>query len=147
MGKYIQHFCIEIRYHKCSVFTFFQILWKSSRCNILVSFPSHLKKLSSILRFLLEKLNCGFFHSFHSRKNTTKQLSSQNFSVENNYSLTINRSSWRKSSFSSFFTKNWMLLLKTFLDKNAVTYYNNGVAIKSDRQLRSNSSQMSTFNF
>ena len=29
---------------------FFQILWKS-RCNILVSFPSHLKKLRSILRF------------------------------------------------------------------------------------------------
>ena len=28
----------------------FQILWKS-RCNILVSFPSHLKKLRSILRF------------------------------------------------------------------------------------------------
>ena len=52
---------------------FFQILWKS-RCNILVSFPSHLKKLCSILRFWLEKLNCGFFHSFHSRKNTTKQL-------------------------------------------------------------------------
>ena len=37
---------------------FFQILWKS-RCNILVSFPSHLKKLRSILRFWLEKLNCG----------------------------------------------------------------------------------------
>ena len=30
--------------------SFFQILWKS-RCNILVSFPSHLKKLRSILRF------------------------------------------------------------------------------------------------
>ena len=29
---------------------FFQILWKS-RCNILVSFPSHLKKLHSVLRF------------------------------------------------------------------------------------------------
>ena len=29
---------------------FFRILWKS-RCNILVSFPSHLKKLRSILRF------------------------------------------------------------------------------------------------
>ena len=54
-------------------FLFFQILWKS-RCNILVSFPSHLKKLRSILRFWLEKLNCGFFHSLHSRKNTTKQL-------------------------------------------------------------------------
>ena len=30
--------------------SFFQILWKI-RCNILVSFPSHLKKLHSILRF------------------------------------------------------------------------------------------------
>ena len=29
---------------------FFQILWKS-RCDILVTFPSHLKKLHSILRF------------------------------------------------------------------------------------------------
>ena len=28
-------------------------------------FPSHLKKLHSTLRFWLEKLNCGFFHSFH----------------------------------------------------------------------------------
>ena len=46
----------KIQIHKY----FFQILWKS-RCNILVSFPSHLKKLRSILRFLLEKLNCGFF--------------------------------------------------------------------------------------
>ena len=43
---------------------FFQILWKS-RCNILVSFPSHLKILHSILRFWLENLNCGFFHLFH----------------------------------------------------------------------------------
>ena len=58
--------------------TFFQILWKS-RCNILVSFPSHLKKLHSLLRFWLEKLNCGFFHSFHSRKNTTKQLFQSKF--------------------------------------------------------------------
>ena len=47
-----------------------KVLW----CNILDSFPSHLKKLRSILRFWLEKFNCGFFHSFHSRKNTTKQL-------------------------------------------------------------------------
>ena len=41
-----------------------------------VTFPSHLKKLRSILRFWLEKLNCGFFYSsFHSWKNTiTKQL-------------------------------------------------------------------------
>ena len=52
---------------------FFQILLKS-RCYILFNFPSHLKKLRSILRFWLEKLNCGFFHSFHSWKNTTKQL-------------------------------------------------------------------------
>ena len=44
---------------------FFQILWKS-RCHILVTFPSHLKKLRSILIFVLEKLNCGCFHSFHS---------------------------------------------------------------------------------
>ena len=43
-------------------------------CHILVTFPSHLKKLRSIPRFWLEKLNCGFFHSFHSWKNTTTQL-------------------------------------------------------------------------
>ena len=48
-------------------------------CNILDSFPSHLKKSRSILRFGLEKLNCGFFHSFHSRKNTTKQLFQSKF--------------------------------------------------------------------
>ena len=47
--------------------------------DILVSFPSHLKKLRSILRFWLEKLNCGFFHSFHLRKNTTKQLFQSKF--------------------------------------------------------------------
>ena len=51
---------------------FFQNLWKS-RCHILVTFPSHLKKLRSTLRFWLEKSNCGFFHSFHSWKYTTKQ--------------------------------------------------------------------------
>ena len=36
------------------------------------SFFSHLKNLHSILRFRLEKLNCGFSQSFHSLKNTTK---------------------------------------------------------------------------
>ena len=55
---------------------FFQILWKS-RCNILVSFPSHLKKLCSILRFWLEKLKV--------EKTSQNNFSSQNFSVENNY--------------------------------------------------------------
>ena len=35
-------------------------------------FFSHLKKLHSILRYRLEKLNCGFYQSFHSLKNTTK---------------------------------------------------------------------------
>ena len=43
--------------------TFFQILWKS-RCHFLVTLPSHLKKLHSIPRFWLKKLNCGFFNSF-----------------------------------------------------------------------------------
>ena len=74
---------LQTRKYRAGI-SYFQILWKS-RCNIFVSFPSHLKKLHSILRFWLEKLNCGFFHSFHSRKNTTKQLFHQNFSVENNY--------------------------------------------------------------
>ena len=55
---------------------FFQILWKS-RCNILVSFPSHLKKLRFILRFWLEKLKV--------EKTSQNNFSSQNFSVENNY--------------------------------------------------------------
>ena len=32
------------------ILSFFQILWKS-RCHILVTFPSHLKKLRSKLRF------------------------------------------------------------------------------------------------
>ena len=49
---------------------------------MLVTFPSHWKKLRSILRYWLEKLNCGFCHSFHSWKNTTKQLFTV---VENNY--------------------------------------------------------------
>ena len=52
---------------------FFQILWKS-RCDILASFPSHTKKLRSKLRFGHENLHCGFFHSYQSRKNITKQL-------------------------------------------------------------------------
>ena len=39
---------------------FFQILWKN-RCRISVRFPSHLKTIRSLLRFWLEKLNCGFF--------------------------------------------------------------------------------------
>ena len=57
----------------CRKKKFFRILWKS-RGHILVTFHFHLKKLRSILTFWLEKLNCGFFHSFHSSKNTTKQL-------------------------------------------------------------------------
>ena len=54
--------------------TFFQILWKS-RCNILVTFPSHLKKLRFILRSWLEKLNCGFFHSFPLNEDTWERIS------------------------------------------------------------------------
>ena len=45
-----------------------------SRWHILVIFPSHLKKLHSLLRFWLKKFNCGFFHTDHSWKKTTKQL-------------------------------------------------------------------------
>ena len=61
-----------------SGFIFFQILWKS-RCNILVTFPSHLNELHSILRSWLGKLNWGFFHLFHSWKNTTTQLFQSKF--------------------------------------------------------------------
>ena len=45
--------------YKC---VFFQILWKSRYHQSIIScvtFPSHLKKLRYILRFWLEKLNCG----------------------------------------------------------------------------------------
>ena len=82
---WIYHTCISLGNRKSASTTYltykylyFRILWKS-RCNILVSFPSHLKRLRSIPRFWLEKLNCGFFHSFHSRKNTTKQLFQSKF--------------------------------------------------------------------
>ena len=44
--------CIEVE------IVIFQILWKS-RCDIFVTFPSHLKKLSSTLK----KFNCEYFHS------------------------------------------------------------------------------------
>ena len=42
---------------------FFQILWKS-RCFILVTFPSHLKKLHSILRFWQKSWIVNFFTRF-----------------------------------------------------------------------------------
>ena len=42
----------------------------------LITFQSYLKKLYSILRFRLAKMNCGFFHSW---KKTTKKLLSPNF--------------------------------------------------------------------
>ena len=54
------------------------IIWKSwCHTHILVTFRAHLKKLhSEITTEILtrKKLNCGFFHSFHWRKNSTKQL-------------------------------------------------------------------------
>ena len=56
---------------------------KVPRCNILVSFPSHLKKLPSMLRFWLQKLNCGIFAFEKPPQNNF----SSHFSVENNYSL------------------------------------------------------------
>ena len=59
----------------------FSIPWKSRR-HILLTFSSHLKKLCSILRFWLEKLNCRYFHSFHSWKTPQNNFSCQNFSVE-----------------------------------------------------------------
>ena len=60
---------------------FFQILWKWSRCNILVSFPSHLKNLRSILRFWI----VDFLTGCTREKTPQNNFSSQNFSVENNY--------------------------------------------------------------
>ena len=35
-----------------------------SLCHVLVTFPSHLKKLRSTLRFWLENLNCGLFFQY-----------------------------------------------------------------------------------
>ena len=46
-----QSFCCPVCYY---IQAFFQILWKS-RCNILVSFPSHLKKLHWDLEELKKK--------------------------------------------------------------------------------------------
>ena len=48
-----QNFIVELTY-------FFQILWKSGRY-IFDTFPSHFKKLHSILKFWLEKLIWVFF--------------------------------------------------------------------------------------
>ena len=60
---------------------FFQILWKS-RWDILVTFPYLIWK-NYVLNWNSDskKLNCGFFHSFHSWKNTTKQLFSSKGAV------------------------------------------------------------------
>ena len=43
---------------------------------------SHLKKLCSILRFWLKKLNCGFFTCFTREKTPQNNFPSQNFSVK-----------------------------------------------------------------
>ena len=56
---------------------FFQI-------HTLVTFPSHLKKLHSILRFWLDKLNCWIVDCF-TRFTRENNFSCQNFSVENSY--------------------------------------------------------------
>ena len=48
----------------------------------MISFPSHLKKLCSILRFWLKKLNCGFFTCFTREKTPQNNFPSQNFSVK-----------------------------------------------------------------
>ena len=77
----------------------FQILWKS-RCNIFDSFPSHLKKLHSILRFWLEKLICGFFPLVSLEKK--ENFSSQNFSAENNYCWCKLRLYWSYLSIALF---------------------------------------------
>ena len=55
-------FKIIVIIHKIKKVFFSYSLW----CHILVTFLSRLKKLRSILRFRLKKLNCGFFHLFHS---------------------------------------------------------------------------------
>ena len=72
-GKILIFFCQNIW-----IF-FFQILWKS-KCHILVTFPSHLKKLrSNILIFWLERMNCGFFHYLFLTNEKTPQ---NNFSCQ-----------------------------------------------------------------
>ena len=76
-------------------------------------FPSHLKKFRSILRFWIEKLNCGFFHSFHSRKTPQYNFSSQNFSVENNYFWRFCwRFFWTRNQKSIAIKKNFNLRLQ-----------------------------------
>ena len=65
---------------------FFQILWKS-RCDILVSFPSHWKKYVFYRDFDLKSWNVVFFTRFTRENTPQNNFSSQNFSVENNYVL------------------------------------------------------------
>ena len=60
---------------------FFQILWKCSRCNILVSFPSHLKKLCSILRFWLWMVELWIFSLLSLEKKNHKTTFLVNISV------------------------------------------------------------------
>ena len=67
---------------------FFQILWKI-RCNILVSFPSHLKKLVLYWDFDLKSWIVDFFTRFTWEKTPQNKFSSQNFSVENNYCFLV----------------------------------------------------------
>ena len=64
---------------------FFQILWKS-RCDILVTFPSHLKKLRSIYwDFDWKSWIVDFFTRFTHEKTPQNNFSLQNFIVEKYY--------------------------------------------------------------
>ena len=99
---------------------FFQILWKS-RCDILVTFPYHLKKLLSILRSWLEKLNCVFYQSVHSWKNTKKQLFPSKFQC-------------RTITISKFYEKVGVTVISWFLYhriwKNYILYWDSNLKSK-----------------
>ena len=61
---------------------FFQILWKS-RCDILVTFPSHLKKITFYTEILTRKVELWIFSLVSLVKKTPQNnFSCQNFSVE-----------------------------------------------------------------
>ena len=79
-----------------------------------------------ILRFWLEKLYCGFFHSFHLWKNTQNNFSSPNFSVPTHG---IEFLPFRPSFCLSIilivipvFFIEWLAIILPYLDWNCFTY-------------------------
>ena len=99
----------------------FQILWKS-RCHVLVTFHLIWKNYVLYWDFDLKSWIVDFFTRFTREKTPQNNLSSQNFSVENNYSYTVERKHMKYLLFLHSAEKTRSIALHLYIQLRMCSY-------------------------